>query len=108
MKLRNPFSEKTRRIYDFIRNCQDCGRCDLPLSIHHIMGRVSSSPLNSIILCDPCHTSGSYETKSRYLVQSIKFLLDNDYQLTQYDIELFDKHKDMYKEKRSIRPLSES
>jgi 5-methylcytosine-specific restriction endonuclease McrA len=96
MYLKNNFSPKVREVYIFTRNCQKCGRCDLPISIHHILGRVSNSALNSIMLCDECHTSGSYKQKKEFLLLTIRFLLANYYDFNQEDIDFYNKNIKYY------------
>lgn len=55
MNLKNPFSQKTRHLYLYEYGCWICGRSDKGLELHHIFGRVSSSPYNGALLCIECH-----------------------------------------------------
>lgn len=101
MNLKNNFPPRVREIYTFTRNCQKCGRCDLPISIHHILGRVSNSALNSIMLCDECHTSGSYKQKQEFLLLTMRFLLANHYEFTEDDMVFYDENSKYYEIKET-------
>lgn len=70
-------------------------------AFHHILGRISNSPLN----CSPIHNEGchlynyklqSFEEKSKLLKKTIRFLLKRDYCLTEKDIEFYNNNIDYY------------
>ena len=88
MKLNNPFSEDTRNLFLYQYFCQNCGRSNRGLELHHITGRNSNSPLNAIVLCLDCHKvcGHSFEEESKYLKIAIRFLLKEQYELTKKDL----------------------
>lgn len=98
MKLRNNFSEDTRNLYLYVYGCQNCSRSDLGLEIHHIRSRISNSPLNSICLCLPCHQviGHTQEEESKYLQQTLRWLLKQQYELTSKDIAFYQQNKALY------------
>ena len=101
MKLKNKFNDNTRALFIFETTCWNCGRPNPEL--HHILGRVSDSPLNAYPLCQEyCH-SKHIEMKSennirKFLKQTIKFLCDpnNNYDFTKKDIEFYREHIKYY------------
>lgn len=98
MKLANPFSEDTRNLYLYEYACFDCGRSDRGLSLHHIRSRISDSPLNSYLICNDCHIvcGHTQEEESKYLKQTIKWLLSQQYELTKKDIEFYTANQHLY------------
>lgn len=87
MKLRNPFSEDTRWLFFDTRfNCFLCGRNDTEL--HHIGGRVSSSPLNAAVLCKECHlhVTHSEEEEMRLFRLTLRYLIPRGYRITMKDL----------------------
>lgn len=89
MKLRNPFSDKTRALFMYCYECWVCGR-NQSLEINHIFGRMSDSPLNASVLCRDCHSTvgHSWEEERNLLRKTILFLRAQGYKLTKED-ELF-------------------
>jgi hypothetical protein len=99
VKLKNEFSINTRHIFLYVTACFNCGKSSEGLELHHILGRISNSPLNACPLCKFCHesTARNYEKKKEYLVTTIKFLLANGYEFTEKDILFFNENKLLYK-----------
>lgn len=99
MNLKNPFPREVINIYTFEYACSECGRCDRPLELHHILGRVSNSALNSILLCSKCHKELPCQRgyKEKWLEYTIRFLLSKNYQLTEKDIKFFEENRKLYK-----------
>lgn len=98
MKLSHPFSQDTRNLYLYQYACQDCGRSDKGLELHHILGRCSNSKLNAIVLCLDCHkkVGHSFKEQSNYLQISIKFHLREQNPLDKKDIEFYLHNKKLY------------
>ncbi len=98
MQLKNPFTQKTRLLFLYEHSCFDCGRSDKGLELHHIVGRASNSPLNAYLICMECHSHAnhSFKEEAKYLQQTLKFLMHNKYNLTEKDIEFYNKHRDKY------------
>ena len=102
MKLRNPFSQKTRNLYLYRHDCDICGmngQDDGGLELNHITGRYSSSPTNASVLCSNCHRQiGHTQIEERYLFQkNLKFLLREGYKLTEEDLEFMKKRPHLIK-----------
>lgn len=88
--MKNPFSEKTRWLFvqDGYVKCFECGRNQAEL--HHILGRISNSPLNAIPLCRKCHNAGnihSPEKEREYLNKTFRYLVEINYIMTKKDGE---------------------
>jgi len=98
MKLNNPFSQTTHNLYLYVFACQDCGRSDNGLSLHHITGRGSNSKLNAIVLCNLCHgkCGHSFEEESRYSKITVQFHLREGTILTGKDIEYYKNNMLLY------------
>lgn len=84
MYLSNPFSQQTRLLYLYRYDCDLCGRNGQGrggLQLHHIFGRVSSSPLNASLLCGECHShmGHSFEEQKKLLHINLKFLALSNY-----------------------------
>jgi len=81
MKLQNPFLPEVRNLYLFEYACQDCGKSGAGLELHHIASRVSSSALNAIMLCIPCHSKcgHSEQEQARYFKIQMEFLARNNW-----------------------------
>lgn len=90
MPLSNDFTEKTRSLWIFRYDCDICG-CNRNLELHHILGRISNSPLNASLLCNSCHYRNhsqqpfTEEEKMMILQKTIKWLLKNNYQFSEKD-----------------------
>lgn len=85
----------------------DCWRCAVcgkngqyqgGLEIHHIKGRISSSALNSVVVCGKCHSQmgHSQEEEISLMIYTIKFLLRNNYQFHNNDISFYNRYKKQY------------
>ena len=95
MKLSNPFSKQTREMW---RDCQICGICDkqVDLELHHIVGRESSSPLNSCPLCKSCHDTVNHSNEERQELFAFSFanvVIKNKYKTTPDDLALLENHR---------------
>ena len=98
--LKNNFTEKTRELFAWNKFCFYCWKNGAN-ALHHILGRVSNSPLN----CSPIHNEVCHlynpqlskkETIQRLLRNTYDFLMENDYQLTVKDREFKLKYKEYY------------
>jgi hypothetical protein len=87
--LKNSFSEETRELFTWNEECWVCSENGWDC-IHHILGRVSDSPLN----CAPihnfrCHIGNgklaTFAMKSKLLKKTLKYLLQKGYVLTEKD-----------------------
>jgi len=102
MKLKHPFSEETRLRFIFCTNCFRCGKGTNSRDAHHVLGRISSSPLNLAVLCTDCHIENhtqkpfTEEEKSHLLKTTIRFLVKEKYQFNEKDIDFYEKHKKYY------------
>lgn len=97
MKLRNPFSDKTRVLYIDHQYCMSCGSNNIP-ELHHIAGRVSNSPLNAIVLCHNCHArcGHSEEEEKKYFGINLIYLMQIGYEFTDQDIQFAQYYKRLY------------
>lgn len=87
MKLKNPFSNKTRLLFIHVHSCSKCGK-NQSLELDHIYGRVSNSPLNVSVLCRKCHmgkVADGYLGKIVQLKKTSDFLKNNGYKITKKD-----------------------
>lgn len=98
MILKNNFSLKTRFLYLYEYGCFDCLRSDKGLELHHIKGRISSSPLNSFLICKECHAHCGHSQKeeAKYLQTTLRWLLRKQYTLTRDDLDFYLLHKVLY------------
>ena len=62
--MRNEFPKDVKEIFYRSRHCLQCGRVDLPIELHHIVGRESNSAFNCIRICKDCH-AGAVHTLER-------------------------------------------
>jgi hypothetical protein len=88
----------------------ECWFCEgnRPDSIHHIIPRsdtfCSNSPLNSAPMCNyPCHLNNhglitTEKWKAKLLQKTIRYLLKQNYALTQQDLEFYLKHQKLYEQ----------
>lgn len=100
MHLRNPFSKETRFLFEDFWHCCWCGRNGVD-ALHHILGRVSSSPLNAAPIHNlKCHIGNgaldSFENRSKFLKSTLKYLLSIGYVLTEEDTLFMQKYKNYY------------
>jgi len=100
MYLKNPFSEETRLLF-FGREL--CWWCDLWGwdTLHHIKGRVSSSPLNACPIHNHiCHLYNGKlslrEVQRQLMEKTLRYLLGAGYKLTDKDKEFVLKYKKDY------------
>ena len=113
MKLRNEFTDEVRAVYAFEVSCQ-YPYCEVKrhnkarlgsnqsLELHHIIGRVSNSILNSIMVCRECHKTLhglSFKKKAELLQQQIRWLVKINYEFTEKDIIFYEEYKQYYKTK---------
>jgi hypothetical protein len=94
--MKNNFSEETRLLFMYCKRCWNCG--NTPVELHHILGRVSNSPLNCYVICPKCHYDHGIDKnkKSAWLVQTLKFLLREQYEFTQKDLLFYIENKALY------------
>ena len=96
--MKNPFSQKTRKLFI---DKYDCGLCGMNqnLELHHILGRVSNSPLNGSPVCHKCHKKinlSNKEITSKLLASTLEYLLLRGYILTDKDKRFIGRFKDLY------------
>lgn len=90
--LQYPFPMRVRLLYLDCWKCWVCGKNgaeDGGLEIHHILGRVSDSALNSSCLCKKCHERISHnaEEERALFLKTLKYLFDLSYALVQNDLD---------------------
>jgi len=99
--MKNNFTEETRAEFIFETTCWRCNRPNPEL--HHILGRESNSPLNAYPLCRMCHSKHiemiSEENKKKFLNETIRFLVKNNYKFKRKDIDFYLRHKKYYEKK---------
>ncbi len=85
--MKNNFTDEVRAEFIFETTCWRCNRSNPEL--HHILGRVSNSILNAYPLCRKCHSKHiemmNEENKKKFLNETIRFLLANDYMFKMKD-----------------------
>lgn len=88
MKLKNNFPKHVRNLYLYEYGCWVCSRSDQGLELHHIFGRVSSSPCNASVVCMECHSHMGHSRKEHVslLAKSLKFLAKSGYRHDMLDI----------------------
>ena len=98
--LTNDFTEETRELFFWNKECWIC-KGNNPDAMHHILGRVSASPLN----CCPihnfkCHIGNgklaTFDMKKILLEKTLNYLLENNYHLTSEDKKFMKKFKKYY------------
>ena len=97
--LLNPFSQDTKELFLYNYNCWECGKSSEGLSGHHILKRVSNSPLNLAPLCPACHAKGDihwFSKRSKYLKKTLNYLKTIKYKLTNKDKLFLEKYKMYY------------
>ena len=89
MQLKNPFTNETRNLYLYCYSCFNCGRSDLGLELHHVIGRSSSSPFNAFPICLACHGRAchSQEEEQKYFAINLRFLHSIGYKPTEEDLQ---------------------
>jgi len=95
MKLKNPFKGDTRLLFIDNFGCFSCGRSDRGIEAHHIVGRVSRSPLNLAPICPLCHSRINHnEFEERDLFNKVwKYLKKEGYKPTFEDREFLEKNQ---------------
>ncbi len=103
-QLKNDFPIEVRNLFLWNFECWVCGKNTWDCG-HHIMGRgfgdsiVEQSALNFAPLCNyTCHLGRNFteEEKKIMLQKTIRFLLRNNYQLKEIDIQFYEKYKRYY------------
>ena len=100
MKLRNAFTQETRLLFFYHYDCLWCKYNGWD-ALHHVLGRVSTSPLNACPIHNfKCHIGNhaldSFESRSR-LLKKIKRILDEQgYTYTLEDKQFLKKYKQYY------------
>ena len=89
MQLKNRFTEETRELFFWNYKCWYCGM-DHYDCLHHILGRVSDSPLNAAPLNNfECHIGNGaltlFEEKKKLLKKTYEYLLGEGYTLSKKD-----------------------
>ena len=99
--MSNEFSPKTREIFFWNNVCWSCGKYHANI-LHHIMGRISSSPLNAAPLNNlQCHIGvgnlSTFETRKKLLKKTLEFLKKENYKFTKEDDLFMKKFAQYYK-----------
>jgi len=89
MHLQNNFSDETRALFIFNYSCFWCGTNGQD-ALHHILGRVSDSPLNACPIHNhKCHIGNgslaTFEVQKKLLQKTFNYLKSNGYSLTTDD-----------------------
>ena len=98
MNLKNDFSQETRELFCWNKECFVCGK-NTWSDIHHILGRCSNSPLNASPVChETCHLNKgfSYEDKKILLKKTLMYLFKNKYKMTKGDKLFFEQNQKYY------------
>jgi len=98
--MSNEFSQKTRDVFFWNNVCWGCGKQHANC-LHHVMGRISSSPLNAAPLNNlQCHigvgTLSTFETRKKLLKKTLEFLKKENYKFTEEDLQFKLKYKQYY------------
>lgn len=100
MRMNNAFSEETRDLFFWNQICWECGKYHANC-LHHILGRVSDSPLNAAPLSNfECHIGNgklsTFDVRKKLLKMTLDYLLENGYVLTKKDKLFMKKYKNYY------------
>lgn len=100
MKMKNNFTENTRLLFFYNYDCFWCGQNGWD-ALHHILGRVSDSPLNASPIHNlKCHIGNgsldSFDNRSKLLKKTKRFLEEEGYVLTDKDKEFLEENKQYY------------
>lgn len=100
--MRNNFTEESRELFFWNNNCWWCGQPHANC-LHHILNRVSKSPLNAAPINNfGCHIGNGklslFDTKKELLKKTLDFLLESGYKLTKEDKEFKEKYSNFYDE----------
>ncbi|MFA5397976.1 MAG: hypothetical protein WC346_18335 [Methanogenium sp.] len=99
--LKNEFTQETRDLFFWNKKCWWCGQNHWNC-LHHILGRVSNSPLNAAPIANfGCHIGNGklsqFEVRKKMLKKTLEYLLENGYVLTEKDKEFKKKYEKYYK-----------
>ena len=102
MDLQYPFSDDTRDLFFWNQLCFWCGM-NKWTDLHHILGRVSNSPLNACPIHNQrCHIGngklGTFEVQCKLLAKTFLFLSTQGYRLTINDKMFIRRFKNHYKQ----------
>jgi len=102
VKLANRFKDiDKQRIWLDHKFCAIC-TSNQNCSIHHILGTVSDSILNGIMLCyehhkeADCHNVSDREYQAPLLQYTMRQVLKQQYELTKKDVDFFSTNKHLY------------
>jgi hypothetical protein len=98
--MRNEFTQETRNLFYYNYHCFYCGFNQWN-ALHHILGRVSASPLNACPIHNiECHIGNakltSFEMISILLKKTLVYLLEEGYILTEEDRKFKERYKQYY------------
>lgn len=101
MILKNSFTSETRELFMWNYECWICQMNNWDAA-HHILGRISNSPLNFCPLHNTdCHigngTLSTFDVQKKMLAKTYQFLMSSGYILTDYDKIFISKNKKYYK-----------
>jgi len=99
--MSHEFSPKTRDLFFWNKECWWCSQQHAS-ALHHILGRVSSSPLNvAPINNNQCHLGNGklsqYETRKLFLKKTLDYLKKENYKFTKEDFLFMKKFAQYYK-----------
>lgn len=99
--MSNSFSPETRDLFLWNKECWWCSRTHANV-LHHILGRVSSSPLNvAPINNNECHLGNgklsTFETRKLFLKKTLDYLKKENYSMTKEDKLFMKKFSQYYK-----------
>lgn len=95
MKLKNPFTNETRWLFHDARyQCWICGG-NQNIELHHIAGRISSSPLNASPVCHSCHAQVGHSEEEEKLLfkRTLHYLTTHDYKINKKDHEFINSYQ---------------
>ncbi len=100
MNMKNNFTDKTRELFFWNKECWWCERPHANC-FHHILNRVSNSPLNAAPINNfECHIGNGklslFDIKKKLLKKTLEFLLKTDYKLTKEDKQFKKKYNKYY------------
>lgn len=100
--LLNPFTRKAKELFRENLHCFLCGRnLSVGLEAHHILKRVSNSPLNLSPLCLICHSRGDIhwrDTEIQLLKRTMEYLISQGYVLQENDLEFINRYESYYQD----------
>lgn len=100
--MKNNFSEETRELFIWNNTCWVCNMSHMNC-LHHILGRVSDSPLNVAPINNfECHIGNgklsTFEVKKKLLKKTLAYLTESEYILTKKDKEFKKKYEKYYRD----------